>query len=150
MFIIWPIDIEIETPRCYSTSSANNSREPSPHSDASSMDYVDRVKELANNPSWADQVETENLQGPSLSYTPLKKGTEDTISAVPVNKTSQVPYVNNPNNVCSPQDIKLAAISYIVNQLMDLLLWNSRFCSISIFGLNKCLDRDVKTSHALF
>jgi len=86
------------------------------------MDYVDKVKKLSNNPSWADQVETENFQELSLSYAPLKEGKEDTMSVVPVNKTSQMPHVNNPNNTCSSQDIETMAISYTVNQPADPLL----------------------------
>jgi len=110
------------------------------------MDYVDKVKKLSNNPSWADQVETENLQEPSLSYAPLKEGTEDTMSVVPVNKTSQVSHVNNHNNICSSQDFETMAISYTVNQPADPLLWDSIFCPTSIFQLNKYLDRGVKNT----
>jgi len=40
---------------------------------------------------------------------------EDTISTVPVNRTSQMPRVNNSNNACSFQDIKTITISYIIN-----------------------------------
>ena len=76
----------------------------------------------------------------------MKEGTEDTMSVVPVNKTSQVPYVNNPNNACSSQDIETVAIPYTVNQPADLLLWDSIFCPISLFQLNKYLDRDVKNT----
>jgi len=65
------------------------------------MNYIDRVKELANNLSWANQVRIENLQKPSLSYTLLKNEIKDTMNAVLVDKTSQVPYVNNSNHTYS-------------------------------------------------
>jgi len=70
------MDIDIDTPRGWSKpSSPKSSRELSVHSDASSMDYAERVRILANNPTWADQVENENLQSPLLSYATAKEGT---------------------------------------------------------------------------
>jgi len=117
------MDIEINTSRGHSTiSSANNSREFSSYSGIFSMDYIDKVKELTNNSSWADQVEIENLQESFLSYTLLKERMKNTISIVPINKISQVLHVNNYNNTCSSQGIKTMVISYIVNQPINLLL----------------------------
>jgi len=52
---IWPIDIEIDTSKGYfTTSSINNFRKLSSHSNISFMNHIDRVKKLANNLSWAD------------------------------------------------------------------------------------------------
>ena len=55
------MDIEIDTKGHSTTFSVNNSRKLSSYSDISSMNYINKVKELANNLSWANQVKTENL-----------------------------------------------------------------------------------------
>jgi len=117
------MDIEINTSRGHSTTfSANNSRVFSSYSGIFSMDYIDEVKELTNNSSWADQVKIENLQESFLSYVLLEERMKNTMSIMPINKISQMLYINNHNNACSSQVIKTMVISYIVNQPIDLLL----------------------------
>ena len=121
-----PINIKIYTLRGHSnTTSSTNSREFSSHSDVLSRDYdyVDKVYILANNPSWADQVEMEKLQKPSLSYTFLKE-VKDTINIniVLVVETLHISHITNSVNTCTLQGIETLAIPYLVNQQMDLLL----------------------------
>ena len=51
---IWLMDIEIDTKGHSTTFSVNNSRKLSSYSDISFMNYIDKVKELANNLSWTN------------------------------------------------------------------------------------------------
>jgi len=63
------MDMDIDTPRGRSAiPSANNSRELLAHSSVSSIPYVERMETQSNNPSWADQVELNELQELTLSY----------------------------------------------------------------------------------
>ena len=48
------MDIEIDTRGHSTTFSVNNSRKLSSYSDISFMNYIDKVKELANNLSWTN------------------------------------------------------------------------------------------------
>jgi len=48
------------------------------------------------------------------------------------------------NNIVTSQGPELLVISYTVNQPADPQLWNSNFCPISIFGINKYLEVNVK------
>jgi len=43
-----------------------------------------------------------------------------------------------------PQGLKISIIPYSVNQLADPQLWDSSFCLISIFGMNKYLEVEAK------
>jgi len=40
--------------------------------------------------------------------------------------------------------LKSSAISYQINQLADLQLWDSKFTPISLFGVNKYLAGDTR------
>ena len=42
------------------------------------------------------------------------------------------------------EGLKFSVISYQVNQLVDLQLWDSDFCPISLFEINKYLENNVK------
>jgi len=48
------------------------------------------------------------------------------------------------NSTYRLQGLKSSTIPYFVNQLVDLQLWDSSFCPISIFGINKYLEGDAK------
>ena len=50
------------------SSSINNSRESSTHSDASSVPYYKRMEIQSNNPLWSKQVEIKESMCFSLSY----------------------------------------------------------------------------------
>ena len=68
-------DMEVNTPRGRSNiSSTNSSRATSVHSDVSSTAYAEQVQALANNLTWADQVEISKSEEPALSYTTPKVG----------------------------------------------------------------------------
>ena len=60
------MDMDIDTPR--GRSAIHNSRELLAHSSVSSIPYVERMETQSNNPSWADQVELNELQELTLSY----------------------------------------------------------------------------------
>lgn len=63
------IDMEVDTPRGWSTStSTNSSRATSVHSNISSTGYTEHIQALANNLTWADQVEISKSEGPALFY----------------------------------------------------------------------------------
>ena len=122
-YVTQPMDIKIDTLRGhFNTTSSNNSKKISLHFDVLSIDYVDKVYILANNSFWADQVEIEKLQKPFLSYTFLKEGMKDTINMVLVVKTPYVSHIMNSTDVYTSQGIEILAISYLVNQPIDLLL----------------------------
>jgi len=56
-FIGIPMDMEVNTPRDWSSSSkTNSSRKTSVLSNALSTAFVDHIQVLANNPTWAEQV----------------------------------------------------------------------------------------------
>ena len=40
--------------------------------------------------------------------------------------------------------MKILVISYAINQLVDLQLWNGNFYLISLFGINKYLENNAK------
>ena len=67
-----------DTRGCSLSSSQNSSRESSTHSDASSMNYVEKLQAQVNKPSWAKQVDIESPDSP-LSYATIRE--EETISA---------------------------------------------------------------------
>ena len=54
------------------------------------MAYADRVQALANSPVWAKQVESIELQSPSLSYMTVKDGINNTTSMTLVSKLKAV------------------------------------------------------------
>jgi len=54
--------------------STNNSRALLVHPNISSMVYAEHAQALTNNPTWADQVELRESEGPALFYIFLKVG----------------------------------------------------------------------------
>ena len=67
------IDMNVTRGRLVSPS-PKSSRESSVLSNALSMNYAERVQAQANTPSWAEQMDNESLQTPSLSYETVKVG----------------------------------------------------------------------------
>ena len=69
-----PIDIEVDTPRDQPLSSnTNSSREILVLFNVSYIVYANHIQVLANNPTWAEQVEQGKIEEPVLSYTTLKE-----------------------------------------------------------------------------
>ena len=69
------MDMEVNTPRGWSTTTSTNSSRVTPvHSNISSIGYTEHVQALASNPTWADQVEISKSEGPALSYMSPKVG----------------------------------------------------------------------------
>jgi len=54
------------------------------------------------------------------------------------------PHNISANNMYYPQGIEPSIILYSVNQSVDLQLWNSNFCLISIFNINESLEDNTK------
>jgi len=48
------------------------------------------------------------------------------------------------NNTCIPQGLESLAIPYLANQPADSQLWDSNFCLISLFRIDKYLKGDAK------
>ena len=151
------MNIEINIPRGQSMSSSlNNSRKSSIQSNVSFMAYADRIKALVNNPIWARQVESVELQSPFLSYATVNKRTNVTTSIALVVKPTHVPHVTNTNNICILQDpivinnictsqgLEPLVIPYTSNQPANPQLWVGSFCPISHFEMNKYLKGDAK------
>jgi len=126
------MDIEMNRTRGQSISSSPKSyRNSSVLSNASSIDYVERVKAQANIPMWVEQMDNENPQTPSLSYTTVKEEISNSANTVLVNKSMHIPHTIETINSCTPQTevnnnptipqgIKPSIIPYKVNQPVDL------------------------------
>ena len=52
--------------------------------------------------------------------------------------------IDNENFQPTSQNLELFAILYEANQSTNSQLWDSSFCSIFLFGLNKYLEGDLK------
>jgi len=63
---------------------------------------------------------------------------------IPVVKPMHVSHITEINDVCVPQGLKLLVIPYTINQPADLQLWNSNFCSISLFEIDRYLEDNAK------
>jgi len=73
------MDIEMNKTRGRSVSlSPNASRESSVHSDASSVDYAERIQAQYNSNTWVEQTDKEIFQPTPLSYTSAEEGTSST------------------------------------------------------------------------
>jgi len=55
-----------------------------------------------------------------------------------------VPYTMEINNICAPQGLESLAIPYSDNQPVDSQSWDSNFCPISLFEIDKYLEDDAK------
>ena len=108
-----PMDMEVNTPRDWSSSSkTNSSRETLVLSNASSMTFVDCVQALANNPTWTEQVKIEE---PVLSYMTLKERKTDSANQANVSEPTLNPHRMVINDMCPPQGLETSAIPYSIN-----------------------------------
>jgi len=65
-----------------------------------------------------------------------EEGNNSTNLALIVEST-HASYEAESNDMTTPHDLDPTVILYTVNQLVDSQLWDSNFCSISIFGMDK-------------
>jgi len=125
----------------------------------SSTEYAKCIYVFFNNLTWAEQVELSKLQGPALSYVFPKVGEMETANQANTIESTSVPYNTIFNDMCTSQSavlqstnvnmyesqgLELSAIHYTDNQLVNLQLWDSSFCHISIFSINNYLEEDAK------
>lgn len=71
----------------------------------SSIAYAEQVQALNNNPTWADQVEISEPQGPALSYATPKVGENDNANEAIATESMPEPRNTDANNnsTCQPQ-----------------------------------------------
>ena len=55
-----------------------------------------------------------------------------------------VPHTTEINDACTSQGLKPLVIPYTINQPTDPQLWDSNFCSISFFKIDKYLEGNAK------
>ena len=103
-------------------SSLNSSRESSIYSDTSSIDYIERVQAIANNPMWAKQIDNNTTQTLSLSYMIVKEETDIPTNLVSSEVPIHIPHVNETNNICAFQSVEPSISSYTANQFINLQL----------------------------
>jgi len=129
------INMEVNIPRdCSVSPSTNIFRALLTHSYMSFMEYVEHVKAVTNNTTWADQVELSESQGPALFYTFLKIENIESANQANANESISIPYSMISDNTCIPQDVELqsntvnmykpqglkaSTILYSINQLVD-------------------------------
>ena len=112
-FIGIPMDMEVNTPRDWSSSSkTNSSREILVLSNILSMTFVDHIQALANNPTWIEQVKIEE---PILSYVTLKERETDSANQANVSKPTPNPHGMIINDMCPLQGLETSAIPYSIN-----------------------------------
>jgi len=70
--------------------------------------------------------------------------TTSTVSVELVVEHIHVPCAIEINNINASQSIELLAILYMDNQPVDLQLWDSNFCPISLFRIDKYLEGGTK------
>jgi len=106
------IDMEVNIPRgCSVSPSTNISRALLTYSYMSFMEYVEHVKAVTNNTTWADQVELSESQGPALSYTFPKIRNIESANQANANELIPIPYSMISDNTCTSQDVKLQCAS---------------------------------------
>jgi len=76
------------------------------------MDYTERVQAMANNPTWAEQMDNDTTQTQFLSYMIVKEGMNVSMNS---KVSMHVSHVNETNNMCAPQGIEPLIISYTTN-----------------------------------
>ena len=102
-----PMNMEVDTPRGRSSSSnTNSSRETSVLSNASSMVYADHIQTLANNPTWAEQVEQGEFEEPALSYMTLKEREMDSVNQANATEPMLDSHEMVINNTCLSQGLE--------------------------------------------
>ena len=60
-------------------------------------------------------MDNDTTQTLSLSYVIVKKETDVSTNLVPPEVPTHIPHVNETNNICAPQNIKLLIFSYTAN-----------------------------------
>jgi len=108
------------------------------------MDYVECIQAQVVNLTWAEQVKNGETQSPSLSYTTVKNAILVIASMEPIVEPMHVPHAAEADNETIPQGLEPLVIPYQTNQPIDPQLWDSNFCSISLFGIDEFLARDTK------
>ena len=137
--------MKVDTPRGQSTtSSTNSSRATSVHSDVFSTACAECIQALANNPTWADQIEISKSEEPALFYVTPKVGETNTANEATAIENIPEPYGMVTNNMCEPQSLEPSTILYSVNQPVNPQLWDGSFCPISIFEINEYLEGNAK------
>jgi len=107
------MNININTSRGLSTnSSSNSSRASSVHSNVSSTTYNKHVQVLANNPSWAKQVEESDVL--VLSYVFLKVRESNNANKAKTLESVPEPYSANIDNMY-PWRLEPSVILYSIN-----------------------------------
>jgi len=102
-----PMNMEVDTPRGWSSSSnTNSSRETSVLSNASSMVCADHIQTLANNPTWAEQVEQGEFEEPALSYMTLKEREMDSVNQANATEPMLDSHKMVINNTCLSQGLE--------------------------------------------
>jgi len=93
--------------------------------------YTEQIQALANNPIWADQVKISKLQELVLFYIFTKVGENKSANKAVTNNTMYEPHDGGVTDI-SIFYIELAIIPYSTNQPVNLQLWNSNLCLISL------------------
>ena len=93
---------------------------------------------------WAKQMNNDTTKTLSLFYMIVKKEIDIPTNLVPPEVSIYIPHVNKTNNICASQSFEPSIFSYAANQFMDLQLWNSSFCSVSLFGMNQYLKGNAR------
>ena len=114
------------------------------HSNISSIGYAEQIQNLANNTTWADQVEISKFQGFALSYATSKVRENNIANKVTVKDSIPELYNMDANNICNLQSLEFSAIPYSVHQPTDPQLWDSSFCFFFLFGINEYLEGNAK------
>jgi len=94
--------------------------------------------------AWANQVKTSESKEPALFYTISKVKITNNAKEATILEITLESYSSVIINMCKSQEIKLSITPYSVNQFADLQLWDSSFCLISIFEINKYLESNAK------
>ena len=157
------MDMDIDTPRGRSfSSSENNSRESSTHSNTSSVPYHERMENF--NTSWNEQVENDEKERLSISYatprveegnmineaintSPNKGGLQNNNEAPALNNlpcSQGRGEANNATNTCNSQEFTNVPIPYDINQPVEPNAWDGEAHPISIFGTMEFLEIDSK------
>jgi len=156
------MDMDTDILRERSVSSSNNSsRDSSTHSNASLVPYHKRMEIQSNNPLWSEQVEIEENERFSLSYTmPMKSGNSPVKLAIPKERDqceiNVAPTLDNTpapqgeseaianTNTCSSQEFENIPLPYNIYQPVEPNVWDSEAHLISIYSTMEFLDIDAK------
>ena len=114
------------------------------YSDIFSTIYAEHIQTLTNNPTWANQIKISESEKPTLFYVIPKIRETNNANKTTTIETIPKSHSMNNNNTYSPKSLEPSIILYSINQSIDLQLWDSSFCPISIFRINKYLEDNAK------